>query len=239
MEFKQEEKVVDVVIPLLKATKDKNNSVTYDGLFGTAFLIGNQGFAITCAHVIEQILDDFKGQIIVTHFIYNGQLFPFEVIKYEKHPTEDVAIIKIDNNNLKSWLQVQNATEYSSCEYQGWGYPRETANELKKLQPDAKEFPELIYTQGYIRRNINRELYPTLIYRGKAFYELSDLGGGGYSGSPIIKKNRTSEKWNVIGIYVGEKFSEECQVGYAVNSKSFYNWTPEILGCSVFEESLK
>ena len=238
MNFRQEEKFTDIVIPLIRANKTENGEVEYEELFGTAFLIGQNGFAITCAHVIDQLHDGLtENQILITHFPYKGQIYPFELVNFEKHENQDVGIFQVKGPKLSSWLKVLNSHENSSMEYHGWGYPRETAKELKLLDPNAFEYPELIFTQGYIRRRIDRELYPTFIYKGNSFYEVSDLGGSGYSGSPIIKKSTVGQKvYGVIGIYVGEKEGEGVPVGYVVNSECFANWAPKVLGKTILEE---
>lgn len=225
MSFVQEEKFTDVVIPLIKANKKEDGTVEYVELFGTGFIIGANGFAITCAHVIDQLHEGLtENQVLITHFPYKGKIYPFELVNFEKHNSQDVGVFQVKDAKLTSWLKILNSHENSSLEYHGWGYPRETAKELQKLDPGAFEYPELIFTQGYIRRRIDRELYPTSIYRGNSFYEVSDLGGSGYSGSPIIKKNTVGQKnYGIIGIYVGEKEGEGVPVGYVVNSESFVN----------------
>lgn len=61
--FNQTDNIQDYIFPLCKATKDsKTNQYAYKELIGTGFLIGNEGFALTAAHVIDQLLEDKKSE---------------------------------------------------------------------------------------------------------------------------------------------------------------------------------
>jgi hypothetical protein len=239
--FNQTGAIQDYVFPLCKATKDINTKqYAYKELIGTGFLIGNNGYALTAAHVIDQLLEDKKSDedVIVGLFQSDSEWNVFEILQHEKHPTEDVGIIRIQGENWKSFLTVTDLPQNSACEYHCWGYPHEIAKELRKLDENALDRPELVYTQGYIRRRISRELYPTLIYRGVQFYEVSETIGGGASGGPIIKKIVISigkPVWQVIGIYIGER--EDRNIGYAVRAEAFANWVPTILKKRIIEEA--
>ena len=99
--------------------------------------------------------------------------------------------------------------------------------------------PQLIYTEGYVRRAITTELSSS-IYVGSKFYEVSDLGGSGYSGSPsILKDSKQGDYCEVIGVYIGEKEGRGAPVGYVVRSEAFADWKPDLLDCTIREESLK
>jgi hypothetical protein len=237
----QEETISDIVLPLLIAeyVNAERTVIVPIQLYGTCFLIGNRGYALTAAHVIDQLHDAVKNEndVITTHIRNSTGLHPLKIIKFEKHPTEDVGIIKLSNDELKTWFKVTNKKFLSSVHYTGWGYPIEAAEELKRIEENAHLRPSLIYTEGYIRRTINNFLSSS-IFIGKAFYEVSDLGGGGYSGSPILFKDPFGKSnWDVIGIYIGEKEGSGAPVGYVVRSDCFENWKPDILGCTIFEES--
>ena len=226
----------DYVFPLIKG-KQKDNEIEAGKLIGTGFLIGKDGFAITAAHVIEQLLDgNGEEDVIIGLFVDNNKWIPIFIESYEKHDSEDVGIIKLKDFKRESFLKVIDAPQHSTCEYHCWGYPHEVAKELSKLYKNAPERPDLIFTQGYIRRRISRELYPTMIYRGTQFYELSETVGGGNSGGPLIIKSSIWKKhWEIIGIYIGEK--EEGNLSYGVRAEAFSDWTPKILGRKVKEES--
>jgi len=237
--FIQTDKIEDYVFSLAKAKRAPSNSgYVYQELIGTGFFIGNNGFALTAAHVIDQLLEDLKPDedVIVGMFNNDSDWFAFEITDYEKHSSEDVGIIKLQDQSWKSFLIINSSPQNSSCEYHCWGFPHETAKELKKLDKDALDRPELIFTSGYIRRRISRQLYPTMIFRGSNFYEVSETIGGGASGGPIILKSSVGKpSWEVIGIYIGEK--EDGNIGYAVRTDSFADWTPSILKKSIIAES--
>jgi len=241
--FTPTDDLTSVIIPLMRATytDDSKKVIQITNLYGTAFLIGKQGFALTAGHVIDQLLEglDPEKDAIITHIHNKHGLFPFGISRFERHPKQDIGIIKLNYDIFDSWLQIDPVKQYAGMDYHGWGYPIETANEKGKLVEGHPPSPSMIFTKGYIRRTINREIYPTMIYFGNAYYEVSELGGGGYSGAPIININSIrAPKWKVMGVYVGEK-SDAPAVGYVIRSDSFYDWIPEILGCSVLDESLK
>jgi len=238
--FKQTRALSNIVLPLMIAGHDDNQQTsTPKELIGTGFLIGNRGFALTAAHVIDQLQEAKKSNtdLIVTHIFNQHGVFPFQIVQFEKHPTEDIGVVQIGHQELTSWLELSKAQENSSCPYVGWGYPKEIAEELKFLERDPPLRPSLIYTEGYIRRIIETYLSSS-IYVGSKFYEVSDLGGPGYSGSPIINKNSIREgKWQVIGVYIGEKEGAGAPVGYAVRIEAVADWVPKILGRSIFDEA--
>lgn len=238
MKFEQTDNIQDHIFPLIKSKRNlKNGGYIYHELIGTGFFIGKNGFALTAGHVIDQLLENHnnKTDAIAILLQKHRQWFTFEIEEYEKHPSEDVGLIKI--KSTQKWSSIFRLTkepQYPSCEYDCWGYPHEIAKELQLLEKTSLERPELIYTQGYVRRRISRELYPTMIYKGKQFYELSEIIGGGNSGGPLILKNsREKSQWKVFGIYIGENE----KVGYGVRADSFFDWSPKILKNTLIEES--
>jgi Trypsin len=238
MQFIQTDNVQDHIIPLIKSKKNiQQNGFIYHELIGTGFFIGSKGYAITASHVIDQLLENHSGETDAINVLLQKYpaWFAFEIDQYEKHPTEDVGIIKIKSDQQwRSNLVLLRDPQYACCEYNCWGYPHEIAKELQLLEHNAPERPELIYTQGYVRRRITRELYPTMLYKGKQFYELSEIVGGGNSGGPLImSQSRGKTKWEVFGIYIGENE----KVGYGVRAEAFCDWVPMILGKTLWEES--
>ncbi len=222
----------DFIFPLIKA-RTLDEEFEYEELIGTGFLIGNRGFAITAAHVVEQLMEgDRNLENIQAIFADDTKWFGYSIECYEKHETEDVAIIKLKNFKRDSFLKVLCDKQHAAIEYHCWGYPRDVAKELQKLDENAMERPDLIFTQGYIRRRISGPLYPTILFRGVEFYELSETVGQGNSGGPIILKSPPYGK--VIGLYIGEK--EQGNIGYAVRAEAFANWSPKILEKTIIEE---
>ena len=160
---------------------------------------------------------------------------PIRIVAGEKHPQEDVAIVRLQKPPWSSWLTVTGSSGHQACEYDAWGYPVSVAESAATFEEAGLERPELIYTRGYVRRRISREL-PISIFRGSAFYELSQQGGAGCSGGPVIMRTSLGQSmWKVFGVYVAEAASPP--VAYAVRSDSFHLWEPQIVGRSILAES--
>lgn len=232
-----DEKVRDHIFPLIKAKKQKKGEIQVGELIGTGFLIGESGFSLTASHVIDQLLEgNREDDILLALFIVDDYWLGVEVDLYEKHRTEDVGILKFKTFKRKSILKINDKPQHQSCEYHCWGYPKEVAQELSKLDQNAPIRPDLIFTQGYIRRRIQGPLYPTIIFKGEQFYELSETVGSGNSGGPLILKKTIGQPfWEIFGIYIGEK--SEGNIGYGVRAEAFATWIPKILGKTVLEEA--
>lgn len=230
--------ITNFIFPLVTANKKGVEHYDYGELIGTAFLIGNNGYALTAAHVIEQCFQKLDDSGVILALFWEGSgWYVKEVTSTENHETEDVGIIRVADKSKNSILKINDNVQPYSCEYRCWGYPHDVAKEVQKIYEGVIERPELIYSQGYVRRIISRELGSKLLYRGNHFYELSEQVGGGNSGAPLIIKNKANENnLEFFGIYVGEK--DPGNVSYAVRSEAFANWIPNILNKSIKDESL-
>ena len=154
------------------------------------------------------------------------------MISSERHPTEDVAILKLTDGIWKSFFRFSDQWEGSGGKYCMFGYPEDAAYELE-FGGTVTARPDMIYTEGYIRRKISHSIHA--IY-GTSFFEVSDVAGPGCSGGPIFKPG--SGIWDVIGVYVGEKINDRAtSVAYAVRADAFVDWVPSILGCKIMAES--
>jgi hypothetical protein len=200
---------------------------------GTCVLIGRRGFALTAAHVIDQL--DLSAASAI--FVHEGAWHHVRVIAHEKHSSEDVGIVQFAPSPLierPSFYAVTGQMEYASRGVELWGYPRHVTEEpAREGHPNGapQVRPDLIFFSGYIRRRIGREL-PISLFRGKMFYELSIVAGEACSGSPLIV--RRGALWDVAGVYVGEETSSPAYaVGYAAAADSFANWCPTIIGASI------
>lgn len=224
----------DAVVPLASGRWD-GSKFDYSKLAGTAFLIGRRGFAVTAAHVVDQVNGDVEP--VVACFVNSANNWvPTRVKAFEKHPTEDVAVAQLEEMTRGSWLVLTDRSEHQSRDYDLWGYPISVAELSAKYKEHGLEKPDLVYTRGYVRRRISEPL-PTSIYRGSSFYELSDLGGNGCSGGPVIDHSSVGNPaWRVFGVYVGE-CNAGFSAGYAVRSDAFYAWIPALIGRSVRDES--
>ena len=226
--FKQTDAIRDYVFPIASIEKT-NDGIAVKRVLGTAFLIGNRGFALTARHVLA----GSETETLVAIFaLQTGGWFGYELTAKEVHPTEDVALVKLDGGPWKSFLRLSNTVEHASCKYRLWGYPDDATFELV-ADKQVVVRPDLVFNEGYVRRCYTGEL-PAV--RGTSFFELSEVAGTGASGAPVCKI--TAPAWDVIGIYVGEKINDRAtSVSYAVREESFRSWAPEILGKSVLEES--
>lgn len=227
-------KIRDAVLPVFKGKWDKE-TFSFEAVAGTAFLIGKRGFALTAAHVVDQIA--LQGAAVA--LVVDGRKWlPLHILSAEKHPSEDVAVIQLQATLGASWMVIGSSSEHQSCGYHSWGYPIAIAEMGAKYNEDRLHTPDLVFTSGYVRRRISREL-PFSIYRGEAFYELSEIAGDGCSGGPVVKKAHAiaDGPWEIMGIYIGAG-EVGAPVGFATRSDSFHSWVPNLLGRSVRDESL-
>ena len=228
MVFKQSDRVRDYVFPLCIAEKE-DHKIKFKRFLGSGFLIGKNSYAITAAHV----LDRTDGKIYAMFVDDNNQWLAFYISEQEQHPEEDVALIKIKYKPLKSIFCFNNAFETQGLEYKQFAYPDDMMYELEELG-QAYGRPDMIYLQGYIRRRTN---HPIPNMKGKRFFELSQIGGMGCSGSPIFKIDQ-HKNWRVVGVYVGERLNDRgTSVSYAVREDAIRDWVPKILGHSLLIES--
>jgi hypothetical protein len=119
-----------------------------------------------------------------------------------------------------------------------WGYPEDVMNDLV-VGDVAIPRPELVFVSGDVRRRVPADVRLPRV-RGKALYELGGLAGQGCSGSPVILKNRARDRhWPVFGVYVGERIAVDrgLVVSYAVRIDDVCDWSPPVLGRSLFSET--
>jgi hypothetical protein len=215
---------------------------------GTAFLIGDRGFALTAKHVIA---GKSKSLAALTMAEASGWTWS-NIIASEMHPSEDVAILKLDPGSCKSGFQLSNSVPMASSRYRMFGYP----GDATRFETSSGEFPDLVYTEGYIRRRYSAPLNPSIgssspagssRVAGTAFFELSQIAGSGTSGAPVFG---LAEPMAIIGIYSAEKhtphliatgdtpITQLTSVSYAVRGDAFRDWKPAMLGGkTVLEES--
>jgi hypothetical protein len=225
--FTQSDAIRDYVFPIVTVNIGKAE-LSFKMFLGTGFLFGNRGFGMTAAHIAR----NFKNETVVAMFASDSGWLVIPITHSEIHAHEDVAVIKVEGDSWKSFFRLSNTWEGSSMRYRMFGYPEDATYEIVSGDR-AKPRPDLIYTEGYIRRRTNHEI-PNMI--GKSFFELSDIAGPGCSGSPVFKF--TKPVWDVVGIYVGEKINDRAtSVAYAVREESFREWTPEMLCTSILVES--
>lgn len=224
--------ILDFILPL--------GSVSSEGrfqLFGTAFLIGGRGFALTAAHVVEQSAE--AGTPVV--LFRKAEWIAVPIARSELHPTEDVAVMQLPDGEWHSLVEPVSSAENSSQRFCLWGYPDHVATELRNQARNADDAqhlvqPELVYVEGYVRRRISRMLEAG-VYRGEAFYELSSVAGSCCSGAPCLLPHRAGEPFRAYGIYIGERTGvAQAMVGYATRLDALQDWTPDLLGNRLWDE---
>lgn len=225
------DKVRDVVLPVAVVAPGEGGAEMVRFL-GTSFLVGDGTFALTAAHVLPQ--DD--APLAVVSMSDDGW-YAHHVKKSECHPTEDLAVLQFESRLWPSWLRLSGTTEHQSLPYRSWGYPENLLYEVVQAnRVDPR--PDLVYTQGYIRRRISAQL-PGL--KGRSFFELSEIAGDGCSGSPILRMvTGQANMWDVIGVYVGQRTIEgrdPTRLGYALREEAVRDWVPKHSAASLYEIS--
>jgi hypothetical protein len=134
----------------------------------------------------------------------------------------------------RSWMRPCTRWEGASGGYGLWGYPEDVYHEIV-TDGIARGRPDLIFSQGHIRRRISN--VPLSSIQRSQFFELSAIAGEGCSGSPVIIWP-PGATWEVIGVYCGERVSqsEPISVGYAVRMDAVADWVPQLLGHPVTDE---
>ena len=163
---------------------------------GTAFVIGTNGYALTAGHCLPKPDETLAGMFLLAESrdgSLHGRWAMEPIAAYERHPTHDVAILKLTTPTLPcAFLRLSPRPRGPETEYQLWGYPERGYDFINKPDGDRSvPRPDLIYTKGYVRRPVNRpDVFAT---RGAAFLEVSEVAGNGCSGSPVVESSsRTS-----------------------------------------------
>lgn len=223
----------DCILPLIEMSLHEDG-FDYESFHGTCFLIGSDGYAITNLHLLGVRKGNELGVLIVENGLWRAHI----VEATETHPVEDIAILKLRGMKYKSFLKISTRSEYSPCKYKQLSYPEDVESELV-IDNRVVHRPDLIYLEGYIRRRMSNMEIPL---KGSDFYELSEPGSTGCSGSPVIDM-RGGEIWDVIGVYCGNKTSalngNISGVRHAVRSDAICDWKPSILNKKISDEFRK
>lgn len=226
--FKQGGKVRDYIFPIIAGPHDSDRA-TY---FATGFMFGSNGYAITAAHVIKYIEKNcLRSFALFANEDTSWTHIPISI--YEINDSVDVAVLRLPG---KTWLSpfsfVDSVNIHSSNEYISFGYPKDTAFD-KSLNGLVEFRPDMTYISGYIRRRIGNGIDSI---KGEFLFELSDIGGVGFSGSPVFLKGQIR---NICGLYIHEKVNDgSVMVAYAAMTQEFIQWKPALLGRTLLEESI-
>ena len=211
-------------------------------MLGTAFLVASTpGFAMTAAHVLQgapgskplgphvRVADLSAGATTSLLLHREDRWRPLVVLAWEKHPTEDLALLTFhdsDGNLPTPSLDVTADPVPISTTYALLGYPDD---EYWSLQEPGKVDLSLTYSEGHVRRH--RQPGPLPGPRGTDILELSTPAGGGGSGAPVFARVAASQvPIPVSAVYIGERRPEGTgnAVGYAVPLSAVAGWTTEI-----------
>jgi hypothetical protein len=197
----------------------------FRGLLGTGFLLKKgDGLGLTAGHVADEIVAD---RVVGLFRDTSGAWQPRAITVVERHPDDDLALIRAEGITWQSPLFVTSAAEYSSAHYSTWGYPLDVTNELDdggRITPR----PDLIFSEGHIRRRLTDIRFRGI--SGRAMYELSNVAGSGCSGSPVCIRQPGRDPFEVIGVYIGERYSEadHVSVAFAVRSEAILDVWPQL-----------
>ena len=115
--------------------------------FGTAFLIGTRGYALTAAHMIDKTTETLAGLFLPPDNSWTALL----VEGQELHPSEDVALIKLQGNEWTSIFAISSEHVFASSNYESFGYLEDALHEnLDNSLPDGSVLPrpDLVFTRG-------------------------------------------------------------------------------------------
>jgi hypothetical protein len=232
--------VRDFVFPLIEVDLYQKGYI-FKKFLGTAFLIGNRGYALTASHIIKD-RNNIIGLFVDEHNKWKG----LPILESENHPIQDSSILKLSGWNFNSPFVINQNKEYGWKDYFVCGYPESVVYENIDINGMSLPSFEMVSGKGHIRRRLMKEINSV---KGNSFYELSNIVGWGCSGGPIFEPSNDGN-WKIIGIYVAQKifYTEnhidenvkyiDYAVGYALTSDSIFNWIPKILKKTILEESI-
>jgi Trypsin-like peptidase domain len=216
--------LVDWIFPLVAMASEDPPRVRP---VGTGFLLrGRDGLGLTARHVA----DDMVSSGAVALFRDNaGDWITKPVSLVARHPSDDLAVVQVQGVERDSGLFLSSASEGQTAHYSAWGYPLGIMHELPE-EGIAKPRPDLVFSEGHIRRRVTDVSFPGL--HGRKLYELSNVAGAGFSGAPICIRQPGRDVFEVIGVYIGESYSksDRLSLAYAVRNDAALDVWPD-LGC--------
>jgi Trypsin-like peptidase domain len=219
------DRMIDYVFPVVAITRTGPQTIDYRGLLGTGFLVkGKEGLGLTAGHVADSIV---AGQAAAAFQDESGEWHARAITVAERHPSDDVALVHVEDVSWESPLFVTTASEYGSSHYSMWGYPLDVTNE-QEIDGRIAPRPDLIFSEGHIRRRLTDVKFRGIT--GRKMYELSNVAGSGCSGSPVCIRQPGRDPFEVIGVYIGERYSEadHVSVAFAVRSEAILQVWPQI-----------
>ena len=214
--------VISYVIPLVLTIRGDSGDWRLEEIAGTGFLVAEgRGLGVTARHIAHNLE---RGTAAAVFAQADGTWRAVQILKFEQHPVEDVALFRLPADDYYSPFSVVASQHYSSAEYSVWGYPEDEHHDRMAAGGLA---PDLVYSAGHIRRRVSYEL-PS-VAPGRSFYELSTPAGNKCSGAPV---SELTNPWHVIGVYVGERRNDTgtLAVGYATRTEALHAHWPALFG---------
>lgn len=222
---RRDEIIENFVLPLATGTAEGPSGYLLHEMCGTGFLLKNgRGLGITARHVMRKLQESDATPVAVFR-PQAGETRCHVIETFDLHPTEDVALFRIADDDYSSPFVVGQTKQPVASQYTLWGYPEDVYyDRLSELGGLLQV--DLVFSRGHVRRLVN---YRIALIPGEHFYELSTPAGGGCSGSAVTMD---PQAWRVDGIYVGERRSEAntFAVGYAVRSEVLVERWPQLIG---------
>jgi hypothetical protein len=226
------DRVDSYVLPILRVTQTRPTTSRVLGVSGTGFLLADgHGLGITAGHVaknLEAAVGEREYPAVAFRQAAGARSKIVPVAKFERHPTEDVALFRlVVAEDFTSPYTVSATPHAAPTDYMLWGYPddihHDRTAEGGTLQVD------MVYSAGHIRRQVSYEL-PINSIPGQRFYELSSPAGSCCSGAPINART-PGGAFDVIAVYVGERRNEAntFAVGYATRSEALVTQWPQLV----------
>lgn len=214
--------VISYVIPLVLTSRGDSGDWRLEEIAGTGFLVAEgRGLGVTARHIAHNLE---RGTAAAVFAQADGTWRAVQILKFEQHPVEDVALFRLPADDYYSPFSVVASQHYSSAEYSVWGYPEDEHHDRMAAGGLA---PDLVYSAGHIRRRVSYEL-PS-VAPGRSFYELSTPAGHKCSGAPV---SELANPWHVIGVYVGERRNDTgtLAVGCATRTEALHAHWPALFG---------
>ena len=162
--------VISYVIPLALTSRGDGGDWRLEEIAGTGFLVAEgRGLGVTARHIAHNLE---RGTAAAVFAQADGTWRAVQILKFEQHPVEDVALFRLPADDYYSPFSVVASQHYSSAEYSVWGYPEDEHHDRMAAGGLA---PDLVYSAGHIRRRVSYEL-PSAA-PGRSFYELSTPAG--------------------------------------------------------------
>lgn len=183
--------VEDIIVPLISVPKNNNSLFRY---LGSGFYIGNEGYLLTCNHVVDSIKQNenlFAYQL--------GKKRNLKLAVIQKSKKYDISLCKSVSPNIdKPWPFIDETYLTIGYHVEVYGYLYEP------LKHDELPFRQR-YLKGYVTGISREDNYPDS-------FELNIPILFGMSGSPLVchlsTEGSNKRKTFIAGIVYGSRQSE-------------------------------